>query len=363
MGTSEIKILVIEDDETVALLQQTILEKDGYDVKVANTGAAGIEILRQGNTDILMLDLVLPDTSGRTILKGLNQLNLARVPEVIILSALDDPQTVFECLRDGAQDFIRKPFFQEEYLLRISNLVQLRNYRSMTELLQEKMQADLHKLSRYFSKDVIQSILSENISAAAGGEIAKCTMMMFDLRGSTSLAEELGPSKFFAFVSEFFSDLTDLIFNNGGSISKFTGDGFLVTFGLRKYTEQATRDALACAFKIRDHIELFNQFPSADLKHGIEYGMGLTTGEIFAGNIGNVHRLEYTILGDPVNLSARLESLTKRAKVDILMDAETRRILGHSVSVKKLSTNSIRGKKQLVNIFYPVGMRVAPEQA
>ncbi|MBS0619235.1 MAG: response regulator [Spirochaetes bacterium] len=347
-------ILIIDDDETISLLQIHLLEKAGYSVDRAGTGAIGLERLRNEKIDILLLDLMLPDTDGLTILKSLPQLRLEATPDIIVLSALDDPQTTFECLRAGAYDFIRKPFYHEEYLLRINNLAQLRNFRSMTQLLQEKMEGDLKRLSRYFSKDLIQSIVSGEVSADSGGEIVRCTCMMFDLRGSTSLAEEMGPSKFFNFITEFFSDLSDLIFNNGGSINKFTGDGFLVTFGLRSYSEQATYDAIDCAFKIREHVALFNQLSNPDIKNGIRFGIGITTGDVFAGNIGNVHRLEYTILGDPVNLSARLESLTKNAKVDILIDGTTRAVLGDKLRARKLKIDSVRGKKETVDIYFPV---------
>lgn len=350
------KILLIEDDDAIALIEVTVLENAGYKVVRADNGAVGVEAIKSCQPDLLILDIMLPDTDGITILKSINSMRLTAVPDIIVLSGHDDPETTFECLRNGAHDFIRKPFHQKEFLLRIEALIQLRNYRLMTELLQTKMTEDLRKLSRYFSKDVIQAILDGTIVADTGGETMVATFMMFDLRGSTTIAERLGPKKFFLFLSEFFSDISDLIFNNGGAINKFTGDGFLVTFGLRDYTENATFDAMRCALKLREHIELYNQVSSDELSEPLRFGIGITTGEVFAGNIGNVHRLEYTILGDPVNLSARLESLTKKARLDILIDGETRRVLGDRLVAKRISKKSIRGKINQVDIFFPVSL-------
>lgn len=356
MASQLTKILVIDDDDAIALIEVTVLEKAAYEVRRASTGAEGVEALKTWRPDLLILDIMLPDIDGVTILKSINSMHLETVPDIIVLSGHDDPEMTFECLRNGAHDFIRKPFHQKEFLLRVEALTQLRNYRLMTELLQTKMSEDLRKLSRYFSKDVIQAILDGSIVADLGGETMVATFMMFDLRGSTTIAERLGPKKFFLFLSEFFSDISDLIFNNGGAINKFTGDGFLVTFGLRDYTPNATFDAMRCALKIREHIDLYNQVSAADLSEPVGFGIGITTGEVFAGNIGNVHRLEYTILGDPVNLSARLESMTKKAKLDILIDGETRRILGEHLTVKRISKKSVRGKANPVDIFYPLSM-------
>jgi adenylate cyclase len=354
MPVTQTRILIIEDSEEIAMIEVTLLESAGYAVQHALTGAEGIERLRQWQPDILILDLMLPDTEGMTILQGMPQMRLKSAPDIIVLSGHDDPELTYQCLRAGAHDFIRKPFQNEEFLLRVSSLVQLREYKTMTGLLQAKTADDLRKLSKYFSNDIIEAILDGSISTDPGGETMTATFMMFDLRGSTAIAERLGPQRFFIFLSELFSDITDLIFNNGGAINKFTGDGFLVTFGLRNYTEESTHDAMQCAFKIREHFELYNQVKPNDITEDLRFGIGITTGEVFAGNIGNVHRLEYTILGDPVNLSARLESLTKKANVDMLIDGRTRQILGNTVVLKTLSTTAIRGKNNQVEIYYPV---------
>lgn len=348
------KVLVIEDSNTIAMVQAMLLEKSGYDAKVAATGAEGIALLKEWQPDLLLLDIMLPDTDGITILKEIEKWNLEMRPDIIVLSGHDNPEITFESLRHGAQDFIRKPFHHEEYLLRVAAVEQMRNYRKSNDALQAQLEGDLRKLSRYFSKDVIHAILDGSISADPGGEITTATFLMFDLRKSTMIAEQMGPKKFFQFLSEFFADISDLIYSCNGAINKFTGDGFLVTFGLRNYSEAATRDALVCAMKIRAHIEMYNQVRPPELVDPLGYGVGITTGEVFAGNIGNVHKIEYTILGDPVNLSARLESMTKSAKVDTLIDANTRRIGGEKLKVKKLQTTAVRGKIDAVDIYYPV---------
>ncbi|MBV6493897.1 MAG: Adenylate cyclase 2 [Turneriella sp.] len=348
------KILIIEDSETVALLQTTLLEKNNYDVKHAATGHEGLRLISAWQPEILLLDIVLPDTNGIEILKKISFEPPEKRPDVIVLSGHDDPEITFESLRQGAVDFIRKPFHTQEYLLRVSAVTELRHYREANEALKTQLEHDLRKLSRYFSRDLIHAILDGTISTKPGGEIVTTSLLFFDLRHSTMLAEQMGPQKFFQFLSAFFADISDLIYSCNGVINKFTGDGFLVTFGLRNYNEDATRKAIDCALKIRAHIKMYNSVRSKELPEPIGFGIGVTTGEVFAGNIGNVHKIEYTILGDPVNLAARLESMTKKARLDILIDERTRKICGDALKVKRLQTRNVRGKSEEVTIYYPV---------
>ena len=357
MQARKTRVLIVEDSETVAMLQIRLLENSGYDVRHAETGAEGLRLAAEWVPDILVLDITLPDMDGLDILKKIQMSRPETRPDVLVLSGHDDPEITFASLRQGAQDFIRKPFHHEEYLLRISAIERLRTYRRFNDALQTQLEGDLRKLSRYFSKDLIHAILDGSIAADPGGEITTATFLMFDLRSSTAIAEQMGPQVFFQFLSSFFADISDLIYSCNGAINKFTGDGYLVTFGLRDYSEAATMNAIQCALKIRDHIAMYNELRPENLKEPIGFGIGITTGEVFAGNIGTVHKLEYTILGDAVNLSARLEAMTKRAHVDVLLDQTTRRIAGDKIAVKRLRTTAIRGKSEPVEIFFLAGLK------
>ncbi len=354
------KILIIEDNEPIALIQKTLLEKNQYDVRHAETGAEGLKIAREWLPEILLLDIMLPDTDGLSILKEINGWLPADRPDVIVLSGHDDPEVTFESLRSGAVDFIRKPFHHEEFLLRVAAVAQLRYFRYSNEACQLLLETVLRKLSRFFCNDLIHAILDGTISADTGGELAEAAFFVFDLRSSTHLAEKLGPVVFFKFLSDFFAKITDIIYTCNGSINKFMGDGFLVTFGLRKYTEKATLDAVDCAMKVRQFIGEYNKARPDYLEENIGYGVGITTGEVFAGNIGGMHKLDYTIFGDAVNLASRLESMTKQAQVDILIDKRTREICGERLKVKRLQTTSVRGKSEAVTIYHPEELRRVP---
>ncbi len=225
------------------------------------------------------------------------------------------------------------------------------------ELQQQKqaLERDKATLGKYFSADLIEAILRKDVSTeAGGGSLLPATILFFDLRNSTGIAERLEPEVFSELLSLLFTDIMDIIFGNMGSVNKILGDGILATFGCPTPTENDMLNAIKAACSIRKYLQTFNAIRPEYLEEDLAAGIGVATGRVFAGNIGSVNRMEYTVLGDPVNVAARLQSLTKKAGVDILIDEETRMGVGEALKTKQLSKKEIRGRDQQMNIYYPV---------
>jgi class 3 adenylate cyclase len=346
MSKSPTKILIVEDDLSVAKLELRLLQDQGYALKHVMTGAEALEALSDWRPAIIILDMVLPDMNGIQILTEAAKIEDFYRPDVIAVSARHELDMVYGAYESGVMDFVRKPFVNREFCVRVKAIVDLRGYRKATE-------SNLRRLSRYFSQETITGILDGRISDTLSGEMVQCSVMIFDLRNSTAMGEQMVPGLFFQFLTAFFGTISDIVYNHSGSVSRFTGDGFLATFGLSDYSLHATQNAVACALELRKAIALYNARRPPYLKTEVGYGIGLTTGDVYAGNVGSVHKLEYTIFGDAVNLAARLESMTKNAKVDILLDAKTREICGDRLQVKKMQTTSVRGKSESVTMYFP----------
>ncbi|MBX7056420.1 MAG: PAS domain S-box protein [Leptospirales bacterium] len=215
-------------------------------------------------------------------------------------------------------------------------------------------------LERFFSRDILDQVLEKKISDRLGGKRCNATTLFFDLRGSTGIAEQLDPDVFAEFLSMIHTDVMDLIYGNHGSVNKLIGDGILATFGVPTATGDDAMNAVRCAEQVRSYMQVFNEVRPDYLPTPVEFGIGIATGEVFAGNTGSVRRMEFTVLGDSVNLAARLESIAKMARVDILLDGETRRLLGDRVRLQRVRLDRVRGKMQKVEIFYMKEIRTSP---
>jgi class 3 adenylate cyclase len=210
-------------------------------------------------------------------------------------------------------------------------------------------------LRRYFTDEMVENILSNSVDTGLSGKHTHATILFFDLRGSTTIAEKLEPMLFSEFLSELFTDIMDLIYGNGGSVNKMLGDGILATFGVPEPLGDDTFKCAQTALQILDYLDTFNDVRPDYIEQPIRCGMGIASGNVFAGNIGSIRRMEYTVLGDAVNTAARLEALTKEARHEILIDANTYELLKERLIFERCSITSVRGKNEAMEIYKLLG--------
>ncbi|GAB4428951.1 MAG: hypothetical protein OHK0011_11230 [Turneriella sp.] len=248
-------------------------------------------------------------------------------------------------------EVLRTDTSDQELRLRIRTLLDLKRARLEVEWMKQRLNHERRLLTKYFSEDIVEGILQDEHANSLSGRHQEATIMFFDVRKSTTIAENLEPQIFAEFLSEFFTDIMDLVYGNHGSVNKLLGDGIMATFGCPVPSANDVLNAAKCALQIRNHLATFNDVRPDYIKEPIRVGMGIATGKVFAGNIGSVRRMEYTVLGDPVNLASRLESMTKEAGVDILIDGNTRHRLGNLIKCRKVQHQGVRGKLQEIEIF------------
>ena len=202
-------------------------------------------------------------------------------------------------------------------------------------------------------RDQLAEIASHQteLESRPGSTRRTVTVLFFDIRSSTAIAEQCEPEAFAAFLSDILADIMDAVGGCNGSVNKLLGDGLLAVFGAPVSTGNDACNALEAARRIRDYLDTFNDVRPDFLTEPVKAGIGLATGPVFAGLIGSVHRQEYTVLGDPVNLASRLQALTKRLDETILMDEATARVVGDAYNCQALFKGRVRGRTELVRIF------------
>jgi class 3 adenylate cyclase len=204
---------------------------------------------------------------------------------------------------------------------------------------------------RYVSKDVMRDILSGNIEL--GGEKMELAILFSDIRGFTTLSEDMDPIMVVKLLNGYFTEMDKAISQEGGSINKYMGDGILAVFGAPNTLENSSQSALCSAWGKIDALEEFCKKSEVQLKIGI----GIHTGEAVVGNIGSMERMEYTVIGDAVNLASRVESLTKQYGSELLItEATLNKLTGDGILFKTVDRVRVKGKNQPVSLFEPLRM-------
>ncbi len=202
---------------------------------------------------------------------------------------------------------------------------------------------------RYFAPNVAADISQQDGAIRLGGERRAVTVLFSDIRGFTAMAESMGPDAVATFLSEYFSEMVEVIFEHGGTLDKFIGDAIMALWGAPIAHSDDPDRALDAAIAMQKAIEELNRGWTASGRPEIGVGIGLSHGEVFAGNIGSHRRLEYTVLGDAVNVAARL--CAEAGPGEILVSEALLRVVRKHVDHEYLPELGLKGKSQVVQVY------------
>jgi class 3 adenylate cyclase/CHASE2 domain-containing sensor protein len=209
--------------------------------------------------------------------------------------------------------------------------------------------------SLYLAPSLIDRMLDSDRLPELGGERRVVTVFFSDLAGFTSLSERLAPSQLVAVTNEYLTAMTEIIEAEGGYIDKYVGDAIVAIFGAplddADHALHAVRAALACRARLAD----MNAASAAANGHQLTARIGLCTGEAVVGNVGSRRRFNYTVIGDTVNLAARLEGVNKLYGTAILATAGTRDAVGDKLDWREIDRVRVVGREQPVTILEPLG--------
>ncbi|MGB7210530.1 MAG: adenylate/guanylate cyclase domain-containing protein [Pyrinomonadaceae bacterium] len=203
--------------------------------------------------------------------------------------------------------------------------------------------------SRFMPEYVVKQLLENPNSFRLGGVNQLVTVLFADIRGFTAFSEKEKPEKVVGLLNRYFSVMTDIIFEHGGTLDKYIGDGLMAIFGAPNATEEDALNAVKAAVTMQKRLVQLNTELSAEGYGQISVGIGLHTGEATIGYIGSDKRSEYTAIGDTVNLASRLESNAKGGQ--ILMSEATAAASGNLIPVNKLEPLTVKNRVQPVDVL------------
>ena len=205
-------------------------------------------------------------------------------------------------------------------------------------------------MARYMDPGIAEQLLASG-AEALGGQAQAATVLFSDIRNFTTFSEQLGPQATVAFLNEYFELMVECIQREGGMLDKFIGDAIMAGFGVPVPRDDDVDRALRAAIEMMRALRVWNERRANEAKPPVDIGIGLNTDQVVSGNIGSKKRMDYTMIGDGVNLASRLESACKQYGAHILVSEFTYERLRGTYRARKLDRIVVKGKTQPVAIY------------
>lgn len=224
------------------------------------------------------------------------------------------------------------------------SLASAQSHQELAKRLMEKK-----ALERFLDSAAVEKILANPDQISLGGENQKATILFSDLRGFTQLSEKMEPADVVELLNECFTEMTDLVFEKSGTLDKYTGDGLMVVFGAPLARPDDAQRAVETAIAMQLALQRLNEHWKKTGRQPLRMGIGINTGVVTAGNIGSTRRMDYTVIGDSVNLASRL--CANALPGQVLISASCKEDLDGGFPLKKLDVIRVKGREASVDIY------------
>ncbi len=304
-------LLIVDDNKVNRLLLSRSVELLGHQASVAENGRVAMEMLSNQPFDLLLLDIEMPEMDGFQVLEAVKSDTDLRDLPVIVTSSVEGLDNVVRCIELGAEDYLPKPVNKTLLSARVSSGLEKKRLRDEQKRL----------LERFATTEVAQDLQESGF--AIGGKRANASVLFCDIRGFTTLSENLAPEETIDLLNTFYTLMFEAVTSNGGIVSLMLGDGLMALFGVPQPLSNSAQSAVAAGHEMHNMIEILNLERRSEGKIDLKIGIGIATGEVVAGYAGTDNRATYTCIGSTVNLAARLEAETQKTGSRILVDQET----------------------------------------
>jgi adenylate cyclase len=208
---------------------------------------------------------------------------------------------------------------------------------------------------KYMTSSVMDHLLAGKV--ALGGESLRVTILFSDIRSFTTISESMDPQHLVALLNEYFTEMVSIVMDEGGVVDKYIGDAIMAVFGAPVPTPDDAVNAVRAAVRMRRALRTLNERLAPRKLGPLKTGIGIHTGEVVAGNIGSERRMEYTVIGDAVNLASRLESSTKELGIAVAISEDTFALTKHVILARSLREITVKGRAQPVMTYELLGMK------
>jgi len=339
------KILVAEDNIDSRELLSEILTAMGHEVILAFDGVNALEKLDDHDPDLAILDVDMPRKDGFEVVKNLKDNPETATIPVIMLTARSDVESRVMGLGLGADDYLSKPFNPRELMARVNTRLRAK---AETDDLRQTQELIKQTFSKYVPEQVIQYMLANSSEIKLGGQVRQVTVMFADIEGFTTVSEHNDPVELLNVLNKYHGLLVSKIKSNGGTIDKFLGDGIMALFNAPVDQDDHVFQAVKTAIEIRHALKLFHMDMEESFRLGVN--IGIHTGQAVVGNVGGSELMDYTAVGDTVNLAARLQGLSNQSEITI--SAATYDIVKDRIRAELQGERLVKGRETAVTIYH-----------
>jgi class 3 adenylate cyclase len=366
-------ILVVDDNPTNREMLARWLTWHGYDVRLAGSGREALEALAARPADLLLLDVMMPEMDGYEVLRRVKADQGLRHIPVLMISSLDEVDSIARCIELGAEDYLPKPFEPvildarvgaclEKKRLRDREVQQARELAELNRTLEDRVTAQvtqlehLGRLKRFFSPRLADRIVAGGADDPLKTHRRDITVVFLDLRGFTAFAESVEPEEVMAVLREYHAAMGQLIVAHDGTLERFTGDGMMIFFNDPEPVPNPEERAVRMALEMRDRV---GQLTAGWRKrgHDLALGIGIAQGYATIGAIGFEGRWDYGAIGTVTNLAARLCGEAKGG--EILVSARLAAAVEDLVEAQDLGSLTLRGLMRPVPAFRIVCLKAS----
>jgi len=342
-------ILIVDDDPLNRRVLTKSLDSDGHRTTDVDNGFAALTALEADPPDVVLLDVVMPGLDGIEVLERIKSDTKTRHIPVIMISGVDDSESVVRCLEAGADDFLPKPFDPVIFRARIAAGL---NRKRLTDLEQDRVR---NVFTRFLPEPIAAQMLERNDGELSIRPVRLWATVMFaDLRGFTSFAEDQPVEQVIAVLQRYQGSMSDAVIDHGGTLVDYLGDGLYAVFGAPIETvDHADRAVAAAREMVTTRLADLNAWLRAEgLGDGFRMGIGLNSGRVMSGTTGTDRRMEYAVLGDTVNTGARIQDLTKETGRSILVADQTKtNMTGPAEGLAFVDEFEVRGKQSRIKLW------------
>ncbi|HEY9606736.1 MAG TPA: two-component regulator propeller domain-containing protein [Allocoleopsis sp.] len=332
----QLTILVVDDEPINLQVVANHLSLQNYAIVQATNGLEALELIKNGlRPDLILLDIMMPKMSGYEACQKIRQQFPASEMPVVMLTAKNQVSDLVAGLEAGANDYLTKPVLKNELLARIKTHIKL----SKINIAYGRFVP--HEFIRFLGRESI-------VDVRLGDQVQKEMSILFaDIRNFTTLSEAMSPKENFNFINSYLRRVGPMIRQHQGFIDKYIGDAIMALF------PHTPEDALEAAIALQQQVTLYNREQEQFGQGSIAIGVGLHTGSLMLGTIGEEQRMESTVISNAVNLASRLEGLTKVYGASIIISGQTLFSLDDQTRYhyRFLGQVPVKGKTEWVSLF------------